>query len=635
MKFYIQIKFLLVFALFPFSLFSQELSMSSLFIPKALKENANAVVRLNEKTITLDDFDHITIQEKTIITVLNKLGDRHIDLFKHYDNDKKITKLSARSFDAFGNQTKKYSKNKFDDYSAANGLYTDNRVKHLNYTPNKYPYTIVFEYETKSKSTAFIDPWYPINGYSISVEKSIYKIINDKKLTIRSKEKNFEGFSIENKSKDGNIHFELKNQKAIKHESHSPSFSDILPNMLVSLNKFSLNGYDANASNWQEFGKWMKTDLYDSRLSLSEETKLKAKDLVKNENDPIEKAKIIYRYVQNKTRYILVAIGIGGWQPSKAEDVDKLGYGDCKGLTNYTKALLDVVGVQSNWTVVYAKNKKNIDKDFTSMQGNHMMLNIPNEANDIWLECTSQTIPFGFLGRFTDDRDVLVLTDKGGVIKHTAIYKNETNSQQTEAKIILDTNGRINATVNITSKGIQYGDRYRIIDDTKEEIDTYYKNTFWDYINNLTIETYDFNNNKDEVVFKEDLKIFATNYASLLDKEMLFSPNIFNKYTRLPTRYRNRVQPLKIGTGFKDIDNFEIQIPETYKINQLPDKTIIDNEFGHYECSVKKTTPTTLQYNRIFQLNEGLHPKESYSKYREFIKSIIKKDNTKIALSKK
>jgi hypothetical protein len=59
-------------------------------------------------------------------------------------------------------------------------------------------------------------------------------------------------------------------------------------------------------------------------------------------------------------------------------DVDRLGYGDCKGLTNYTKALLEAVDVPSYNTILYGDSyKKDIESDFVSMQGNHMILAIP------------------------------------------------------------------------------------------------------------------------------------------------------------------------------------------------------------------------------------------------------------------
>ena len=99
--------------------------------------------------------------------------------------------------------------------------------------------------------------------------------------------------------------------------------------------------------------------------------------MVKDVDNPIEKAKLVYEFVQNKTRYINVSIGIGGWQPIAANQVDKVGYGDFKGLTNYTKALLAAVGITSYYTLVYAKQKRNIDKDFETFQGNHAILNIP------------------------------------------------------------------------------------------------------------------------------------------------------------------------------------------------------------------------------------------------------------------
>ena len=182
-------------------------------------------------------------------------------------------------------------------------------------------------------------------------------------------------------------------------------------------------------------------------------------------------AKIIYKFVQEKTRYISVQVDIGGWQPITANKVDEVSYGDCKGLTNYTKALLDVVGVKSHHVILYASNNRNVDKNFTVLQGNHMILNIPNEGDDIWLECTSQTIPFGFLGDFTDDRDVLVITPEGGIIKRTPAYINDNNLQILKADINLLPNGNIIATLEKKSYGSQYNDRYHIESYTKKEID--------------------------------------------------------------------------------------------------------------------------------------------------------------------
>lgn len=201
----------------------------------------------------------------------------------------------------------------------------------------------------------------------------------------------------------------MQNQKAFEFENSSPNARDFLPKARISLNNFSLDGVTGSFTNWSEFGKWMHTSLIAGRDVLDESTKSKILSLVEGVNSPIEKAKIVYQFMQNKTRYISVQVGIGGWQPIAANEVDEVGYGDCKGLTNYTKALLDVVGVESYFTLIYGGQKRDIDKDFSAFQGNHAILNIPNNGNDIWLECTSQTAPFGYLGTFTDDRDVLVV----------------------------------------------------------------------------------------------------------------------------------------------------------------------------------------------------------------------------------
>ncbi|WP_244210941.1 DUF3857 domain-containing protein [Tenacibaculum singaporense] len=620
------------------NIFSQEKqNLSSISIPKELKESANAIIRLNKTIIDVETIDHLVVKQQRIVTVLNKLGKKHINAYKHYNNDTKITKLSAIIYDALGNKIKKYSKSDFQDVSAIDGgtLYSDSRVKFLEHTPTSYPYTVVFESEYKNSSTGFIPKWFPIENYNLAIEKSIYILNNPKNIPFRKREKNFDVFSIKNSSTGNNLNYSLTNQLAIRPEYYTLNFEELVPNMSISLDSFSLKGVKGNAKNWKEFGKWMYNELINGRNQLSPSTISKVKQLVKGINNSADKAKVIYEYVQNKTRYISVQVDIGGWEPIAANKVDEVGYGDCKGLTNYTKALLDAVGVKSHYSIVWAGNaKKNISKDFSSMQGNHVILNIPNNGNDIWLECTSQTIPFGFLGDFTDDRNVLVITPEGGVIKRTPAYINKDNLQLTKADVTLLPNGNISAHFERKSYGTQYYDKYSIEEFTKKELNKYYKSTVWDYNNNLEVDNIKHSNNKEQIEFTEDLDVKIEKFATVRDSSYLFKLNIFNRVTGIPKKYRNRQQPLEIERGFTDKDEFIFTLPEGYTFTSLPEKRNITNKFGTYRISFEKINNTTFNYKREFSLIKGIHSKEDYKAYRKFRKTIVKYDNLRIELIK-
>ncbi|UAM98339.1 DUF3857 domain-containing protein [Polaribacter litorisediminis] len=630
-------KILFILFLYAFIGYSQRADLNVFSIPAELKENANAVVRYNSIEIFIEDFDEMLVSEKMIVTVFNKLGNSDAAIEERYDNHTKITNLSALIYDAFGNEIKKFKERDFLDVSAVDGgtLYSDSRVKYVNYTPVSYPYTLVFESEYKTSTTGFIPTWFPVNGYYVSVEKSSYKINNPKKNAWRKKETHFDSFKIEKTETETSLEYVLKNQQALEYENSSISSRDILPILKVALNKFSLDGVHGEFTNWLEFGKWMHEALIKNQDIIDEKTKIKILELVEGVTDPIEKAKIVYAYMQNKTRYISVQVGIGGWQPIAANIVDEVGYGDCKGLTNYTKALLDVVGVSSYFTLVYADEKRNIDKDFSSFQGNHAILNIPNKEKDIWLECTSQTMPFGFLGDFTDDRDVLVVKPEGGFIKRTAIYKDEINLQTTLAKIELTPKGNVIASLNRVSKGLQYDDKSYLDTFTEEELIKNYKSRTWSYNNNLEINSHHLTNDKENIVFTENLEVSIANYAAVNDTEYLFRVNIFNAENEVPKRYRDRNLPLKISSGYKDVDEYIIKFPENYTLNYTPENKELATKFGTYKISFKIKDERTLSYKKEIVIKEGVYPKEDYTKYRSFRRSIAKAENLRVALTKK
>ena len=318
-----------------------ELSVSH--IDEAMMDNANAVVRLNEVIVSLKSSSQMSVKEKRIITILNKKGNENIDAFVYYDRNVKIKTLQVLAFDALGNQIKKIKKNDFKDVSAVDGgtLYSDSRVKYLEYTPIDYPYTIQFTCETTTGNTAFIPSFVPIDDYFVSTEVSTYALNYPTNITIRKKEKNIENRDIEIEAVAGRIFYKAKNMNALKPEEYSPPFREIIPKILVAANEFTYEGVYAEAENWNDFGKWVYFDLIESTIDLPESTAVYIQDLVKDEKTDIGKAKKIYQYVQDKVRYISVQVGIGGWKPFNASEVDRLGYGDCKGLTNYTMSLLE------------------------------------------------------------------------------------------------------------------------------------------------------------------------------------------------------------------------------------------------------------------------------------------------------
>ena len=619
-----------------FTTFSQTNKLSSLSVPPHLKENANAVFRDNSIEITIEAVDRMLVKNRQVVTVLNKKGNVDARIVEAYDDDTKITKLSAKIYDAFGNEIKKYTKNKFIDISAVSGgtLYSDSRVKYIDYIPVAYPYTLVFESEYRTSSTGFIPRWIPNNGYYVGVEKSTYILNNPLKIKLRTKEKSFEGYPIENLSSGANVHYVIKNQKALKPENLSSSYLEYMPHLMVASNEFALKKVTGRASNWKEFGEWMHRKLIQDRDILDVSTIEKIKSLVADITDPIEKAKIVYKFVQDKTRYISVQVGIGGWEPIAANQVDQVGYGDCKGLTNYTKALLDAVGVKSYFTLVYAQQKRNIVKDFSSMQGNHAILNIPNNGNDIWLECTSQTIPFGFLGDFTDDRDVLVITPEGGIIKRTPAYFNEDNLQTIDGSIQLYEDGSVKASLERVSHGIQYDQKSRYDSMSEEDLKKHYKTKVWSYNNNLEINSVALENDKDSVVFTEKMKTSINDYATINENDYLFRVNMFNRESFVPKRYRNRTLPLIISRGYQNIDQYTYVIPKGYTFAGLPEEKNITTKFGSYKVSFTKIDATTFIYKKSLLIKAGDYPKEDYKDYRKFRKSIARYEHVRISLIK-
>jgi transglutaminase-like putative cysteine protease len=624
--------------LLPVLSFAQKIEYSVLFIPDSLKQNANVVVRLSKTNIDISSQKSMTIKSLKVTTVLNELGLRNLDLSENFDKNRKITQIEATTYDAFGKEIKKYKRKDFKDVSVGDGfsVFSDNRALYLDYTPISYPFTIVFETEIQTSNTAFIEPWSPVEDYLASTEQTSLSITFKPELNLKKKEVNFsDKYPLEKIETSSAIIYTAKNLIAKKREELSPNFVEVFPVVYFALENFELENVEGSATNWSDFGKWYYNSLLADTEEIPEETQAKIKQLVGNEKDPIEIAKIVYRYVQERTRYVSIQVGIGGWKPMLAKDVDKLGYGDCKALTNYTRSLLKVVGVPSYYTVVYAgqEETKDLQNDFASVQGNHVILTLPVDKNLIWLECTSQIKPFGFQGDFTDDRDVLVIKPEGGEIIRTKTYTEVDNWQISKGTYQITDTGNFVGKLKIISKGLRYDNEFGKERLSREDQIKRYKDEF-DNINNLKINKINFINNPKTIEFTEDLEFEAEGYAQNSGGKLLFAVNAFDQSSYIPKKYRTREFPFQMERGYTNEEEIEITIPEGFVVEAKPNGVEQETEFGYYKIEFNTVNPKTISCKRKLIIKKGFYDKSKYENYRKFREAIAKADNSKIVITK-
>lgn len=624
---------------FSANIFSQQVDYSAFTIPDQLKKNADAVVRFSKVTAEVLKQDELQSRSVRTVTVLNKEGLRYLNAFVFYDNNIKVRKIEARFYNNAGKEIARYKKGDFTDVSAVSGgtLYSESRVLYLDYTPVSYPFTMEFTYETETPNTAFLPQPFFLEDYGVSTQYSSYELTYAPELEApRLLELNLDQVEVVKNVEEGRIHYEVRGLTAIKKEALSLPFKEIAPRVELVMNNFHLEGKNGHASDWNELGKWIYDELLTGRQWLSAATIQEVKTLTEGVEDVYEKSRLVYEYVQENTRYISVQVGIGGFQPIAAIEVDKVKYGDCKGLTNYTMALLQAVGVEAYYVHVESgAYTDSFPENFASLAaGDHVILAIPYEGGYLWSDCTSNVHPFNYLGDFTDNRNVLVITPEGGELVKTASYLDKDNKLLTRTDAVLEMNGTLKTAVSRTSHGINYDNNFgkqRIRDE--KDLHNYYRE-YWDYFNGLDIKEVAFEDDKDEVVFTENLEMEVSNYLTPVGNDFLLKPNVFGRKLGLPDRYRNRKLPFQVRRGYDHREETVIHLPAGLNPDTMPAKVSLDSEFGAYEMECTLNEDHSITYKRQFFLKSGIYPKEQYAAFREFLKTVRNHDHLKLLLSR-
>ncbi len=627
-------KFIILFFMgFSFFTFAQkEMDGKWLEVPGNLKEHASAIVREYKVGYILKSPSDLEENVYMVLTILDNEGKKFATQVWHYDLFSKYTSGEIQIFDKNGQRLEKESLRDMDDYASSgiSSFYDDSRYKVYEPLVKETPYTIVIQYTKKITDFFQLPTWHPQSNSKIAVENASLTIFNQGNIDFKINQQNFQEGSFTFTDEDQKKQWEFKNIKAFKPETYRKQSS--LARLILPMKNFQVEGYSGSNDSWETLGNW-SLKLLEGRDKLPEETKVKIQAMVNGIEDPKEKAKVIYAWMQENTRYISIQEGIGGWQPFPASEVDELKYGDCKGLVNYTKALFAVAGIESYYSRIYAGNgSKNLLRDFPSNQFNHIILCIPFNGDTTWAECTADNIALGYLGDFTDDRYALLVDRDQSKLVKTIAYPKEKNLQIREANIQVNIDGSIKATINTAFSGVQFENRRAQINENEKDRKEFLYNTL--SISGFTIKNmaYDY---KKEILpeIKEVLEIEAVKFASVTGSRMFIPLNLMNKSENKPEKDTVRINPIFVNMAYIDIDSLVYQIPEGYEVERLPEDKNLESKYGNYS-SKAVVEGNRIIYVRKQEQDSGEFPAEGWHDFRQYKLDIVKADKATAILRK-
>lgn len=607
-------------------------------IPKELLSYANTVIRYSDESVEVKSLNSQVYHIKQAITVLNRNGDGNARVLMWHDKSTSTKFIKGTIYNTFGKPIGKFGERDFEDvYAGGNEqLFNDLYVKRYRPAVVEYPYTVEYEYETRDKQTLDLQGWHPNRGDGIAIEKSSFVFSCPADFKINYKEINTPEKAVigTNTQKLTTYTWSISNLKAVKDEPYSPNPEKYQTIIKIAPENFAYDDLKGSFANWQQLGKWIYDKLLLNRDQLPDVTVAAIKDLTAGLTDPKLKAKKVYEYMQQKTRYIGIQVGIGGFRPFLASDVDKSNYGDCKALVNYTHALLKTIGIDSWYCEVEAGRdyKVSFMPDFASMdQGNHIILCLPFKNDTTWLECTSQKIPFGYLSNFTDDRLVLACTPDGGKLLHTPRYESK-NLTRRKADFVIDDKGDLTGTMTTTFAGTDFDERDELIDEPLEEQLKIIRRIY--PITNFDIEKLQYAKDKSiNPVTTENIKLYSREFAALNSDKYYFKVNLANRVRHAPDEVRNRRTAVYINRGYVEEDNITYQLPAGYRPDKVLLNKILVKPFGKFNVSMH-INGQQLIYRRRLQINDGTYSKDMYQDLVDFYQSVADADSYNMALVK-
>lgn len=561
--------------------------------------------------------------EKTVLIQINSKDENwlsHVELSHSPMQDFSINYAEIRDPD--GKTLRKLKKKHFKTRSdlSYQAFYQDDLITEFDLYWNEYPYLLEYSYTVMEEEYLYIAWWTPIMYDDISTIQANLEIDMPSNLALQLNQTgDVDLISETSQENRKTLKWQSTAEKEIENEIFSPPIREMIPKIVVVPSNFK---YDMEGSfeSWNSFGSWINK-LNEGMDVLPPREKNIIKKLVRGIEDRKEIVRKIYHYLQDHTKYVNVAIDVGGLKTYPASYVCQNKYGDCKALTTYMKAMLKSVGIDSYYTVINAGNDgSRIKTDFPSQQFNHVVLAVPLKKDTIWLENTSNINPFGYLGTFTQNRYALAVNEKESQLIRTPALSTDEVLSERNYEFFIDEDDSWKTKMELELRGNDF-EEFRYYIRNREEEDQ--KSAFLRQANMNKFKILDWsilNDQRDQTSIRLKVEGYSPARMRSIGKYKVLNP----LKIVLPDFESPKQRKLDVRINYP-IHRFDKTV---YHLNsaglnelQLPDEIEIDSRYGTYSAQYQKEN-NDIKVIEKFLLRRNEISISEYSEFYSFIESI-------------
>ncbi len=606
--------------------------------------DTNAVVLLDDTTYTINGPGDVTEHVRRVVKILRPDGRKEAYLEVEFRTAEKVNSIHAWSIDSAAHEYEVKDKEFAESSEFSETLYSDIRAR-LAKAPAADPGTVIgFEYEILRHNYVNELEWsfqedIPVHQAFLTVQlpsgyeyKDIWANSQPAKPTAVGQNR---------------WQWSKSDVPAIEKEEHRPPLRALAAHMQVD---YFGPGISSGTNGWDILGKWINGLIVDRRNTTPEITE-KVRQLTAGKSDFDSKARAISEFIQSEVRYVAIEIGIGGHQPHPAPDVFRYRYGDCKDKANLMSTMLREAGIDSDYVLI-STGRGIIKEDFPELSFNHGILAIEIPAGVdtskyrsivkskvgqkqlLIFDPTNTYTPLGEIPSYLQDHYALLVISGGGEIIRTPTLDPDINHVVHRGTFTITAQGGIGGTVTEIRSGAEASERRHTLSNANEQQRTkavessVSRSISSASLQNIKFEALDQRNT--ELITHYDVS--SDRYAQTTGPLMLVRPRVIGRLA-LGLEKKERKYAIELPYTLRDDDEFTIEIPAGYAIDDMPDSTKAESSFGTYESHIEKSGSKII-YKRTF-INRALEvPTDKIAEFRAFQNRIAEDENAVVVLKK-